>query len=34
MEVTVERPEPCEAILTIAVDDQQMEQARERASAV
>ena len=31
MEVTVERPQPCEAILTIAVDDQQMEQARERA---
>lgn len=31
MEVTVERPQPCEAILTIVVDDQQMERARERA---
>lgn len=32
MEVTVERPQPCEAVLTITVDDAQMEQARERAS--
>ncbi|HEY3413269.1 MAG TPA: trigger factor [Armatimonadota bacterium] len=31
MEVSVESPQPCEAILTIVVDDQQMEQARERA---
>lgn len=31
MEVTVERPQPCEAVLTIVVDDRQMEQARERA---
>lgn len=31
MEVTVERPQPCEAVLTITVDEQQMEQARERA---
>lgn len=31
MEVTVERPQPCEAVLTITVDESQMEQARERA---
>lgn len=31
MQVTVERPQPCEAVLTIEVDEEQMEQARERA---
>lgn len=31
MQVTVDRPQPCEAVLTIEVDDQQMEQARDRA---
>ncbi|HEY3267983.1 MAG TPA: trigger factor [Armatimonadota bacterium] len=31
MQVTVERPQPCEAVMTVVVDDEQMEQARERA---
>jgi trigger factor len=31
MQVTVERPQPCEAVLTVEVDDQQMEQAKDKA---
>lgn len=31
MQVTEERPQPCEAVLTIEVDDQQLEEAKSRA---
>lgn len=31
MQVTVERPQPCEAVINVEVDDQQMEQAKGKA---